>query len=131
MAKHSNKKEAQKVQGLFFQDVLKWLMIGIVLFAGLIANSYYELQVSGAIRAAIGIVLFVALLFGASTTFLGQQAWGFLKLSRNEMRKVVWPTKQETTQTTIMVVVIVLFTAVVLWFLDWFFQWFVYSFLLG
>ena len=87
--------------------------------------------VSGAIRAAIGIVLFVALLFGAYTTLLGQQTWAFFKLSRNEMRKVVWPTKQETTQTTIMVVVIVLLTAVVLWLFDMFFQWFVYSFLLG
>ena len=131
MAKHSNKKETQKAQDLSFQDILKWLMIGIVLVAGLIANSHYELQVSGAIRAAIGIVLFVALLFGAYTTLLGQQAWKFLKLSRNEMRKVVWPTKQETTQTTIMVVIIVLLTAIVLWLFDMFFQWFVYSFLLG
>lgn len=131
MAKDSNKKGTKKTQEFSFQDTLKWLMICVVLVAGLIANSYYELQVSGAIRAAIGIVLFVALLFGAYTTLLGQQTWAFFKLSRNEMRKVVWPTKQETTQTTIMVVVIVLLTAVVLWLFDMFFQWFVYSFLLG
>ena len=38
--------------------------------------------------------------------------------SRTEIRKVVWPTRQETTQTTMIVVVFVLVSALILWGLD-------------
>ena len=38
--------------------------------------------------------------------------------ARVEVRKVVWPTPQETTQTTLIVVVVVIFVAFILWMLD-------------
>ena len=46
-----------------------------------------------------------------------------IKDSRTEIRKVVWPTRQETVQTTFIVVVFVLLVALVLWALDSFFAW--------
>ena len=131
MTKGSKTKEVSNSSGLSFFDVVKWALISLLLVGSLVANAYYEQQVSGAVRAAIGILLIIALLLGAYTTALGQQAWGFLKLSKVEMRKVIWPTKQETVQTTIMVVIIVLLAAIFLWLLDMLYQWFVYSFLLG
>jgi preprotein translocase subunit SecE len=45
----------------------------------------------------------------------------FLKLvkeSRQEIRRVVWPTRQETTQTTLMVAVVVVVMGLILWGLD-------------
>ena len=106
-------------------DILKWCAFGLLLLASLFANSYYELQVAWGIRAAIGIVVVALLLGVAFTTSQGQHAWGFIKSSRSEIRKVVWPTKQETIQTTLMVVVMVLVTAVILWGLDMVFVWLV------
>lgn len=53
-------------------------------------------------------------------TELGRRAWGYLVASRNEVRKVVWPSRQETTQTTLMVVAMVAVMAVLLWIIDWF-----------
>ena len=38
---------------------------------------------------------------------------------RVEVRKVVWPTRQETIQTTMVVMVVVIIVALFLWFLDW------------
>jgi preprotein translocase subunit SecE len=38
--------------------------------------------------------------------------------ARTEIRKVVWPTRQETTHTTLIVVAVVLVVAVILWALD-------------
>ena len=38
--------------------------------------------------------------------------------SRNEVRKVVWPTRQETVQTTLMVVVAVIILGIFLWLID-------------
>jgi preprotein translocase subunit SecE len=52
-------------------------------------------------------------------TALGQRARSFLGDARTEVRKVVWPTRQETVQTTVAVVIMVLIVAVFLWILDW------------
>ncbi|WP_216640025.1 preprotein translocase subunit SecE [Candidatus Coxiella mudrowiae] len=103
-------------------DSLKWLLIILLLAGGIVANFYYS-HVAVAIRAAIGIVLAIWVLVIASQTQKGQKAWGFMKGSRTELRKVVWPTRQETLQTTLVVVVMVIVTALILWALDSFFMW--------
>ena len=54
----------------------------------------------------------------ASTTERGGALWQLLKGSRTEIRKVVWPTRQETTQTTLIVVVFVFIMALILWGID-------------
>jgi preprotein translocase SecE subunit len=45
------------------------------------------------------------------------------RAARTEIRKVVWPTRQEATQTTLVVVAVVLVTSLVLWGLDTFLGW--------
>ena len=54
----------------------------------------------------------------ASTTERGGAFWQLIKGSRTEIRKVVWPTRQETTQTTLIVVVFVFIMALILWGID-------------
>lgn len=103
-------------------DALLWLIIVILVIGGIAANSYYN-QVAGALRAAGGIVLVVIILAIASITTQGKQSWIFIKAARTELRKVVWPTRQETVQTTLVVVAMVLVTALILWGLDSFFLW--------
>ncbi|MFW0079384.1 MAG: preprotein translocase subunit SecE [Coxiella endosymbiont of Haemaphysalis qinghaiensis] len=103
-------------------DALKWLLIVLLLVGGVIANFYYS-YVAMAIRAAIGIVLAISVLVIASQTQKGWKAWSFVKGSRTELRKVVWPTRQEIVQTTSVVVVMVIVIALILWGLDSFFMW--------
>ncbi|MFW0097331.1 MAG: preprotein translocase subunit SecE [Coxiella endosymbiont of Haemaphysalis qinghaiensis] len=103
-------------------DALKWLLIVLLLVGGVIANFYYS-YVATAIRAAIGIVLAISVLVIASQTQKGWKAWSFVKGSRTELRKVVWPTRQEIVQTTSVVVVMVIVIALILWGLDSFFMW--------
>ncbi|MEK9649175.1 MAG: preprotein translocase subunit SecE, partial [Gammaproteobacteria bacterium] len=43
--------------------------------------------------------------------------------ARTEIRKVVWPTRTETTHTTMIVVVAVIIVAIILWGLDSFLSW--------
>jgi preprotein translocase subunit SecE len=52
------------------------------------------------------------------TSTQGQRLWRFIQGSRVEIRKVVWPTRQETTQTAIAVFVFTLIMAVFFWLLD-------------
>lgn len=58
-----------------------------------------------------------ALLVAAQTDF-GRVVLGFLRDSNTEVRKIVWPTRQETVQTTLGVVLMVLVVALFLWVLD-------------
>ena len=98
-------------------DMLKWALVVIGVVAGIYANMHYS-SVALGVRAAIGIVVFLALLALAAWTKAGGHALGFIKSARGELRKVVWPTRQETLQTTLIVAVVVLVTALVLWGLD-------------
>jgi preprotein translocase subunit SecE len=54
----------------------------------------------------------------ALTTHPGRQLWRFAIDSRMEVRKVVWPTRQETIQTTLIVMVMVFLLGVLLWLFD-------------
>jgi preprotein translocase subunit SecE len=64
------------------------------------------------------------LILGALAAWLAVQTTkgaAFLNLcleAKTEVRKVVWPTRQETTQTTMIVLVVVFILAIVLWLLD-------------
>ncbi|AOV17611.1 preprotein translocase subunit SecE [Acidihalobacter aeolianus] len=57
------------------------------------------------------------------TTVPGKNAWGFLQGSRTEVRKMVWPSRAETTQVTLVVVAMVLVMGVFLWLLDTLLGW--------
>lgn len=103
-------------------ELLKWLLIIFLLVGGMVANFYYS-QVIVTIRAAVGIVLAILVLIIAAQTQKGRKAWSFIKSSRTELRKVIWPTRQETIQTTLVVVLMVIMTALILWGLDSFFIW--------
>jgi preprotein translocase subunit SecE len=54
----------------------------------------------------------------ALQTERGRALWQFAGDARNEVRKVVWPTRQETLQTTLIVIVMVLILGVILWLFD-------------
>ncbi len=110
----------QQEQPMF--DRFKWLLVFLLLIAGIVANYYYS-QVAWGIRAAAGLVLLIVIVAIAFWTKKGRQAWSFIKAARGELRKVTWPTRQETIQTTLVVVAMVVVTALVLWGLDTFFFW--------
>ena len=98
-------------------DGLKWTVVFLVLIGGIVANTYFD-QVALALRAAVGIILVVLALLVAFQTTKGQLVWSFMKGARIELRKVVWPTRQETIQTTLIVVAMVVVAALILWGLD-------------
>mgnify|MGYP006087680433 FL=1 len=53
----------------------------------------------------------------------GKHAWGYFQDAQIEVRKVVWPTRQETVQTTFIVIIMVILVAIILWLLDMFLGW--------
>lgn len=99
-------------------DIVKWGLVGVLFAAGLYANYHYQAVIALPLRMIGWIVLFSAMLGIACWTSKGKVALSFARESRIELRKVVWPTRQETVQTTILVMVLVLVMGLVLWLLD-------------
>ena len=105
-------------------DILKWIVALVVFAAAVVGNVYFVelsliyrvLAVSALVLAAVGVAL---------TTHQGRAFITLLKEANIERRKVVWPTKQETTQTTLIVVVVVFISGLVLWGVDSLLGWLV------
>ena len=103
-------------------DWLKWLIALVLLLAGLIANHYYS-ELSVLIRIGGWLVVLALSGFIATKTQKGRWVVEFFRDSRLELRKVVWPTREETLQTTLVVAVMVIILSLILWGMDGILVW--------
>ncbi len=98
-------------------DTLKMASAVAILLSSVFSFYYFaELSVLIRVLAVIFSVILSLIIF--FSTQRGIIFWDFLQGSRLEMRKVVWPTKQETIQTTLTVFVFVLVLGIFFWLLD-------------
>ena len=105
-------------------DVLKWLAVVALVVAAVVGNQYFSAEPL-LYRVLALLALAVVAGFVALQTVKGQAFFALEKEARVEIRKVVWPTRQETTQTTLIVVAVVLVMSLVLWGLDSLLGWLV------
>ena len=98
-------------------DTFKLMLAIAVLIFGIVGFYYYEAE--SQLYRVLGVVFAVMVAMAiSSTTRLGQGLIGFSREARMEVRKVVWPTRQETVQTTFMVIVAVIIIGIFLWLID-------------
>jgi preprotein translocase subunit SecE len=113
-----NSRIEQRGGGTSVVDIAKYAAAIALVVAGVVA--FYEfdgqwpnvarvLSVAGGLVA--GIVVFL-------TTGLGARTIGFLSEARFELRKVVWPKRQEATRTTWVVIAVVVLISLLLAFFD-------------
>jgi len=98
-------------------DGLKWVIVLALIAGGVYGNSYFSGE-SWVYRTIALVVLAAVAAFVAAQTAKGR---AFVELgveAKTEIRKVVWPTREETTHTTLIVVVAVLVLALILYALD-------------
>jgi preprotein translocase subunit SecE len=98
-------------------DTAKLVVAMALLIGGIVAYYYYS-SVPAVFRAG-GVLL--GLIVGgwvAMQSVHGQLLWKFIQGSRVELRKVVWPTREETIQTTIAVLIFATIMGVFFWLLD-------------
>jgi preprotein translocase subunit SecE len=98
-------------------DTAKLAIAALLLISGIFAFYWFEgfstlLRVIG-LLVVVGIAAFVAF-----QTERGRTLWQFVSDSRMEVRKVVWPSRQETLQTTLIVIVMVIIVGIILWLFD-------------
>lgn len=107
-----------KVEAKTFRlDGLKWLVVLVLIGAAIAGNSYYA-EFPLLYRVLAMVALFLVALVAAVNTAKGNALWNLLREAQTEVRRVVWPSRQEATQTTLIVVVFVLIMALILWGLD-------------
>ncbi len=98
-------------------DTVKLSLALVVLVAGMFGFYWFD-QVALTWRviamfAVAGVAVGLVLL-----TDLGRRFMSFSRESRVELRKVVWPTRKETTQITLIVLVLVFLIGLFLWLVD-------------
>ena len=84
---------------------------------GIFANWYFQTQ--PLLYRVMGLIVLAALAAAiAVQTEKGRSAWTLMKEARGEIRRVVWPKRDEVVQTTLIVLALVLLFALILWLLD-------------
>lgn len=107
-------------------DFLKWVVAIVLIAVGMVGFYYFSDQ--SLLARVIGLLALSGVaIFLASTTAKGKESLTFLSEARTEVRKVVWPTRQETIQTTAIVLGMVLLVAIFIWMLDSLLFWIVSS----
>ena len=107
-------------------ELFKWSLVGAIIALSVYANWYYqELPLFYRVAGLLAMAAFA--FFTAVKTSKGNAAWNLLKEARSEIRRVVWPTNNETTQTTLVVLAMVFIFSLILWGLDSLLSWFVSS----
>lgn len=98
-------------------DRLKWLFVGILLLAGIIANYHFGNQ-PVSLKIAGWVVLICMIAGVVFQTSQGRKLWEFIQESRMELRKVVWPSREETIKTTLLIIATVTIASLIFWGVD-------------
>ena len=107
-----NKQESFK-----FLDKAKWLISLSFFVVAVVGNSYYT-EVAFLYRVLGVVGLIGAGIFFMALTDFGRSSIKLMTESRTELRRVVWPTRVETTQTFLVVFTSIIVLCLFFWGLE-------------
>lgn len=111
-------------------DRLKLGLAVLVIVAGIVGYSMLEGQPAAArVGLFIGSLIIAAVIAWFSEP--GRRTLSFGRDAYNEVKRVVWPTRKETTQMTGIVFVFVIVMGILLWVVDKALEGVIYGLLLG
>ena len=109
--------KVEQASGTSAADIAKLVLAALILVGG-IAGFYYFADAAPVLRVLGLLAALVAAVFVASQSGPGRNARFFLRESSIELRKVVWPTREETIRTTGVIVVVVIIISIILGLID-------------
>ncbi|MBB1438964.1 preprotein translocase subunit SecE [Shewanella sp. SG41-4] len=98
-------------------DIVKWGIAALLIATAVIGNQFYA-DANVVARVAGVIIAFAIAGIIALQTSKGKQAQSFAREAHIEVRKVVWPTRQEALNTTFIVLAATAVMALILWGFD-------------
>jgi preprotein translocase subunit SecE len=108
---------ANTEERVYHFDFVKWVFVIALVVVGIVGNSHYSAESILYRALALLALSAVAVLIGYQTA-KGAALADVIRGAFIELRKVVWPSRQETNQTTLIVVAVVIVTSIILWLLD-------------
>ena len=113
--------QAEKT-GVAVIDAFKIVLAAAALVGGVVAYYWFENepQVLRVLMVIGGLIAGLVLLYWSAP---GRELWDYVQSSRVELRKMVWPTRQETWRTTLVVFVFVMALGVFFWLVDMALAW--------
>jgi preprotein translocase subunit SecE len=113
--------QAEKT-GVAVIDAFKIVLAAAALVGGMVAYYWFENepQVLRVLMVIGGLIAGLVLLYWSVP---GRELWNYVQSSRVELRKMVWPTRQETWRTTLVVFVFVMAMGVFFWLVDMALAW--------
>ena len=109
---------ASNTQQSSIVDKLIWIVSVTGLVGAGYANAFYGSDFPALYRFMAFVALLFCVLFALSTTAHGKSFLLLAKDARQEMRKVVWPNRNETLVTSGFVVIVVIVFSLILWAVD-------------
>jgi len=100
-----------------------YIIVAVLIVAAGIGGFYYLGEHPTAVRVAVVLASVGLAAVVAVRSEPGRAAWEFAKGARLEARKVVWPTRRETSQTTLIVIGVVVLVGLYIWVLDTVLAW--------
>lgn len=118
---------AEVVQSSSPLDYVLWGIALILFIASMMVNQHLPAYWAPAndIWVRVGVIL-ACIVVALGLLYATHQGKGFVRLlkdSRIELRRVTWPTKQETVTTSWHVLIVVVVTSIVLWCFDYLLGW--------
>lgn len=103
-------------------DNIKLIGAALLGLFGLVAFYYFADQ--SLLMRVVGLLIIAAFcVYLVYLTAVGKRTAGFFRDARTEVRKVVWPTRDETVRTTLTVFIIVVIVGIMLWLFDMLLSW--------
>ena len=114
--------EVQTPAGASTKDTALLTLAVLAVLAGIVAFYWYD---EAALPLRVAMVVAGLAAGGGLAWFsqLGRDFWQFVQLARVELRKVVWPEREETIKTTYVVFGFAIVMGLFFWGLDWVLTW--------
>ena len=108
-------------------DYVLWVIALILLGSSMMVNQYLPAYWAPAndVWVRVGVIL-ACIIVALGLLYATHQGKGFVRLlkdARIELRRVTWPTKQETMTTSWQVLAVVLVASILLWCFDYALSW--------
>ena len=100
-------------------NTLLWIIAVALIIVAAVGNTYFAAQLSLVVRVLALVALGAGAVAAAALTNQGQKTIHFIKESRTELRKIIWPTRPEATQTTLIVIAMCVVVSLVFWGIDY------------
>ncbi|WP_428994271.1 preprotein translocase subunit SecE [Buchnera aphidicola] len=99
------------------KKIVKWLYILIIFITTVIINIYCK-KIAYLYYILINFCLLFLFVFIILSTNIGKKILHFIISSKNETKKIIWPSQKETIYTTGIITTIIIIVSLIIWGLD-------------